>query len=449
MQQKLTVRRPDAPCPKILSLDLSLCHQAKEVFYYNYIAGESKSYSFMQKYCSMVTSDDHLSKSIDAVSLAYLSYQKRSECAQAEAQLQYIDALKLVGKALRSSEVAKKDSTLLSILLLDLYEKITNKERQYDGAWAAHIKGAFSLVQLRGKEQYCDTYSLPLLIRLTTNIMISCVTSGHVVPDEVVALRTTTLAAFSQPSDPMWRESDLMFQYAHLRSKVKHKLLSDNEIVEAAKHLDMQFLSLSEQIRSSWQHKTVYVDEKSPHHYEPHHHVYPNAEVCQVWNVLRFTRIFLCELILSHGLKYPINPTLGPTQASLEQEATGTIDEMGREICATVPQYIDDSFDSIYRDGKSTDILSVVPIQSSRISLARKASPKQYLPCYRLIFPLYIAAQSPTTSKAVQLYAMQQLRFMVDHHGIENALAVANVLESGERNPWRVYNLLGSYAFVC
>jgi hypothetical protein len=133
-------------------LDLSLCHQAKKIFYQNYVVGETKGYGLMRQYCSPAVKDEHLIKSIDAVSLAYLNYQKHSESAQAEARLRCVDSLKLTSKALQSLEPAMKDSTMLSILLLDLYEKITSKEPQYDSAWAAHIKGALSLVQLRGNE---------------------------------------------------------------------------------------------------------------------------------------------------------------------------------------------------------------------------------------------------------------------------------------------------------
>lgn len=63
---------------------------------------------------------------------------------------------------------------MLSILLLDLYEKITSKEPQYDGAWTAHIKGALSLIQLRGEEQYRNPGGLRMLVWLRMNNLISC-----------------------------------------------------------------------------------------------------------------------------------------------------------------------------------------------------------------------------------------------------------------------------------
>lgn len=447
--QQMVTRRARAAPPTIQSLQLSLCHQAKEVFFQNYVVGETKGYSFMGQYYSPSAKEEHLIKSIDAVSLAYLNYQKRCERAQAEARLQYVDAIKLTSKALQSPDLARKDSTMLSIMLLDLYEKITSKEPEYDGAWAAHIKGALSLVQLRGEEQYRNPDGLRMLVRLSINILISCVASDRAVPEEVVALMAAVTSRFAEPSDPKRRESELMVEYARLKSQVKQNLLSDDQIVRAAMNLDTQFLAISRQLTSSSQFKTVYVDEKSAHHYEAYHYMYTDEHVGQMGNVLRLTRMLLCELIFSHCYNPPIDPASGSGQSSLEY-AANTIDQMSREICATLPQYIGDSSNFFHGDTTRTDLLPVTPIQDTRISLARQANAKQYVPCYRLIFPLYIAAQSPTASKAIKEYAIQQLHFMADYHGIENALAVAKILESGEkRNPWNVYALLGSYAFVC
>lgn len=149
-------------------------------------------------------------------------------------------------------------------------------------------------------------------------------------------------------------------------------------------------------------------------------------------------------------LKPPIDPSLGSCQPSLESYATTTIDQMSGEICATVPQYIGGSSNFFCKDTTRTDLLPVAPAQDAWILLARQANANQHVPCYRLTFPLYVAAQSSTAAKAIKQYASQQLHFMADHHGIENALAVAKILESEERtNPWNVYALLERYAFVC
>lgn len=187
--------------------------------------------------------------------------------------------------------------------------------------------------------------------------------SDRAVPEEVVALRAAATSPFAEPSDPNWRESELMVEYARLKSQVKRNLLSDDEIVRAAVDLETQSLTLSRQVTSSWQHKTVYVDEKSGHHYEAYYCIYTDEHLGKMWNVLRLTRILLCELISSRCPKPPVDPPSGSGQSSLEYYATTTIYQMSREICATVPQYIGDSSNFFCKDTTRTDLLPVESVQ--------------------------------------------------------------------------------------
>jgi len=71
------------------------------------------------------------------------------------------------------------------------------------------------------------------------------VASERAVPEEAVALRAAATSPFTEPSDPKWRELELMVEYARLKIQVKHNLFSGDEIVRAAMDLGTQFLTLS------------------------------------------------------------------------------------------------------------------------------------------------------------------------------------------------------------
>lgn len=131
---------------------------ARDLFYYNYVFGSLKPFEFLQSCYSPTPKDDHLTASMDAVALAYLNYQRHTPNVQTEARQHYITALRLMNKALQDPELAKKDSTILAILLLDLSEKVTNQEPHYEGSWAAHLQGALALVKMRGDEQFNDPF---------------------------------------------------------------------------------------------------------------------------------------------------------------------------------------------------------------------------------------------------------------------------------------------------
>jgi hypothetical protein len=440
------------------SVVIPTCSQAKDLFYYNYVVGTLKPFDFLQAFYSPTCNDEHLTSSMDAVALAYLNYQRHVPNAQSDARQHYVTALQLLNKAIQDPELRKKDSTLLTILLLDLYEKITNKEPHYEGAWAAHLQGALTLVKMRGDKQYDDPIALRILVRLTTNEIISCVASHRPVPEEIVTLRANIGANISSPADSKSRESDLMIKFARLRHEIEAGHLTDEEAIVALKDLDSRFIALSLDVQPMWQFKLVQVEEKSSHHWEAYHHVYPCEQMGQMWNVLRLTRILLNELILSRS---PDSEQVGRPDSktpSLRQVAIDTITSMASDICATIPQYIGDlSGEGIH---KLTAIPTMSPSLMSGTSKRKSGvmpikqtispNPTHHLPCYRLIFPLYVAAQSPGAPPALQPWAIQQLRFMADYHAIENAARVAKVLESGEnRDPWLVYAMLGSYAFVC
>lgn len=448
VQRKVLARKATKSIPQPLTV--SICSQAKDVFYYNYVVGTTKPFAFLQAFYSPTSTDEHLSRSVDAVALAYLNYQRYSRSAEKEARQQYVAALGLTSTAIQCPDLAKKDSTILAILLLDLYEKITNKEPKFEGAWAAHLSGALTLVKLRGHWQFKDPSALRMLMRLSTNLLISCVASDRPVFAELVTLRSDIAAHFPSPGDPKWRESELMIEFARLRQDIKDGVLSDDLALSSLVDLDNKFLGLSLDVTPAWQYMTVQVDEEVTHHFEPYHHVYPAEHIAQMWNTLRLTRILLNELICSHCLDRRGCAKQNFETLALYQYATRTIIEMAFGICASVPQYIGHHSGSYKMSVTNTDSLSVISDGDARISLIEQSNLTHHLPCYRLIFPLYVAAQTTAAPQSLKPWAIGQIRFMAETYAIENAAAVARILESGEKNnPWLVYAMLGSYAFVC
>jgi hypothetical protein len=398
----------------VRTVKISVCHHARDMFYHDHVIGETKGYGFLAQYYSPTLGDEYLRSSINTVSLAYLGHRKHSQSARTEARQHYINAIRLLRMALQDRKLATKESVLLSVLLLDVYEKISERKPRHDEAWGSHIKGALSLVRLRRDQQQDQPDHLRMLERLSTNILISCAVSDSAIPNELIASQGIVTSPLK------WRESQLMIEFAQLKRQAKFHLLSDDEIVRNALNLDTQFLQLYTHIPSSWQHMRVLVEIKSAHHYENHHFTYIEDHTGQMWNVLRLTRIMICELIISHGNSSLTTPGLDLDDPVLGY-AINIISQLSRDICATVPQI-----------------------------LTQPTAAENLLSCYRIIFPLYIAAQSFSAPEAMTQYAIRQLRFIADEHGIEGALVVAKVLESGEkRNPWEVYALLGSYAFVC
>lgn len=449
VREKALARKPPAGVPR--SLSVSVNDHAKDLFYHNYVIGPTKPFHFLLSFHSPTCKDDHLSKSVEAVALAYLHYQPQSPSADEEARQQYISALSLTGAAIRTRDQSRQDSTILAILLLDLYEKITGNEPAFDGAWSAHLSGALALVKLRDDQQFTNPSVFRMLMRLSTNLLISCVASDRPVCGELVTLRSKIAAYLPGTGDPKWQESGLMIEFASLRQEIQEGKTSDYEAIAALVTLDKKFMTLARNVPPTWRYATVRVGEKSVHHYDFFHHLHPAEHIAQMWNTLRITRILLNELICSICLDSEGGLQQSSRAATIRQRSVTIIKAMALDVCASLPQFLSEILSSPSdRSTSPLDSLDSFTDREFSNSIAGRVCPPQHLPCYRFIFPLYVAAQSPEVPTKLKGWVVEQLHFIADCYAIKNAAAVARLLETGKRESvWHVYAMLGSYAFVC
>ena len=178
---------------------------------------------------------------------------------------------------------------------------------------------------------------------------------------------------------------------------------------------------------SKWLYGTTYLEEASERVFEQRYDTYPDHLVTQSWNVIRVMRVLLNDIIraeyTSRGTK-SLNRLPSYHNSST---ATACIDDVAKQICATVPQFTIDE-----------------KTQGNKASCTT-----QKLRYYTLLFPLYVAGLYASSTTQIKPWIIKQLRFMSEEMRIRNASVVADVLERGEGVcPWDVYALLGSYAFA-
>lgn len=237
-----------------------------------------------------------------------------------------------------------------------------------------------------------------------------------------------------------------MIPYSNLLSDIKNGHLSTDYYLETSAALDAKFASLCLVAPPSWQYSTKIFDQQREHTYDSYYDLYPSRHVSQAWNVIRLIRIRLNEHILEHGRDSP--GELGQ-KASSPTMAHNKIIILASEICASVPQYVRclGAARDILRtkeDFKQSEITDNALNQAGHIH-----SPSQNLACYSLIFPLYVAGRSKSSPKALRLWVIKELHYMGSHFAIRNAERAAQIMEQGiDVNPWDVYAMLGSYAFV-
>ena len=336
----------------------------------------------------------------------------------------------MTSKALQSPDAAAKNTTLLATMLLDLFEKITNNEPRVIKSWAEHMKGALALVELRGLDTFQDRASIRVLVRLSTNVLISCVATGSHVPRDLKELRLY-IARLVDTTDPKWRLMDLMEEYIDLQADIARNLMPFPTAVQQLLGLDGNYASLAHNVPPAWKPRTTFVGQSSDRILEQHYDTYGDRHITQPLNVLRLIRIFINEFILDHNLELD-GFFLG---AEISKD---NIEQMGKEICASVPQYIDCFGAARHR----------LPLDSTEHNHTH--SPNQILDCYTLIYSLYCVARSKYSPVNVREWVIKELHYIGCHFLIRNAELVAQMLENGPEceNPWAVYAMLGGYAFA-
>ena len=412
------------------SLSLSLDAQARDAFFTYHVTGTLRTWDFLQPFYNPADSPEYLTLAIDAVSLAYLSQRLYSDGALLAARQRYIAALHLTSRALQCPDLAAKNTTLLATLLLDLFEKTINNQPQVIESWTGHMKGALALVELRGLDTFQDPTAIRVLIRLSTNVLISCVATQNPAPRELKELRAY-VANLLDAKDPKWRLMDHMVEYTDLRADISRYHLSNSTAVQKILELDGKFAALALGLPLAWQPKTTMTGYASDRILEQHYDTYSDRHVTQSLNVLRLIRILLNEFILSHDLEVD-------SPLSLSHTAVNNIEMMVREICASIPQYVDCL-------GAARGTLHGNSTKSDHLH-----SPNQNFDCYTLIYPLYIAARSRYSPIHLKTWIIKELHYIGSHFSIRNAELVAQMLENGTdcENPWAVYAMLGGYAFA-
>ncbi|CAN9394213.1 unnamed protein product [Alternaria alternata] len=88
------------------------------------------------------------------LSLAVFSNAVKSPAVMQKARIAYVSALEETNRALMSHETAIKDSTVVSVILLGMYEGTRYTDKSSIARWSKHVSGAYTLFMLRGKSQF-------------------------------------------------------------------------------------------------------------------------------------------------------------------------------------------------------------------------------------------------------------------------------------------------------
>lgn len=158
MQRIYPVQSP--PKAEIMALQptLNIDTQAQGFFLTNYAGAadfpQGGQFEWIPQLLSRPNIEGTLRESFRALSLAIFANAAKSPAVMRKARIAYGSALEETNRALMSHEAAVKDSTLVSVILLGMYEGTVYTDKSSIDRWSKHVSGAYTLFMLRGKSQF-------------------------------------------------------------------------------------------------------------------------------------------------------------------------------------------------------------------------------------------------------------------------------------------------------
>ncbi|KAF2479730.1 hypothetical protein BDY17DRAFT_304509 [Neohortaea acidophila] len=434
--------------------------------------------------------DPVLATSIKATSLASFGHHVRSDELAKSSRVEYTKALKMTNAALSSPSQVKKDSTLVSVILLGLYEMITGRNQKSMKDWAAHVRGSSALLKLRGVEQFESPIGRRIFIQAATSILTSCLQRDMKPPQHIIDMTRELEAMAADPRFPEYmRRGTRIFQtnlaFADFQYKVNRGIMSDlRTIVDTALELDAPFADLYANQPPDWSY-VAYVDKDFDPDivYNGRYHVHWDTWALALWNMIRLFRIMIHQHIRGALLKgLAMNPpifTAAEDYAQLER-SMNMIYQMQSDILSSVPQAlgyvrktsvwreatpesgVPASFEPVFSPAYFPPLSSPEPIVSSiaaicsatpsssssssssfssfiygsppadnaRTHVLTKSPSGPSSNAFALLWPLWYTGFMELATDDVRKYVMGNLRRIGNEMGIQQAFVLARTIET-------------------
>jgi hypothetical protein len=372
--------------------------------------------------------DEGLLCSIKAVGLAGYSHSAHAPSLMKNARYQYMKALQSTNRALRDPESAKKDNTLISIMILTIFETITGCKQSSLKDWAQHVMGAAAVIKLRGPEQIKTQAGRKMMIQSTASLLIYCLQRGCHVPDHIYEYMKKIMELIPNP-DPALVVNNTMMIFAGLRADVMNGKLTDrNEILRRALELDGILMNLeSNTSLEGWTYESVYTDEVCDYVWKGRYHVYYDYWVAQIWNGLRVVRIMTNEMIrkVLLGGFTAIPPVFSqPEHTAQFQISTDTLYQLQTDVLYSVVQHVG-------HFPKPTERFQHKSVAAQKIiDLHEELADVRMSGGSFLLWPLYLVGIMDLADVEVQDFVVLNLKAIGDRMGIAQAHVLANIVKS-------------------
>ncbi|EEA27643.1 hypothetical protein TMatcc_004059 [Talaromyces marneffei ATCC 18224] len=361
-----------------------------------------------------------------APAIAIFLHEQKQASLMNLARKHYLAAIAEMSLSLTSIQHAVKDSTLMSINLLTLFEARAFQGRSSPTDWTTHIEGAVELIRLRGQDQFNSVLGQALFLDTVNNIRTSCAQRRIALPAPIVDLLQTLLQADSPPLSYGLLEigvGNVVDNIIELVAGMQPGAVYHNDytaVIRKGLDLDSQVSELSRQLWRIQSYRVLPTDTSEMWRYNGLAHDYDNPQSARLWNLLRMLRLYLNKWICR-----AYNKAIFNHQQQREKEGEPSdIDLVLHRIPETTVA------NTVLM---AVDILSSVPYFCNLISSLESFSSSSSSSTVRwLIWPLSVVAVSPLSPISMQIHARNCLRKLGEEMGFVQAVEIINMLDNSE-----------------
>lgn len=247
---------------------------------------------------------DSVMASMTAVGLAGLAQLTHSDECVASARKSYGTALRLTNTALRDPAEAVKDTTMLSVLILGVFEMMAGPSVKTMQAWDKHISGAVVLAKLRGPGQLRTAVGIRMFNLLVQSVMIACIQKHAAVPPELIAFQGELFSA-AGTDDPSRGFSRValtrpVFRMLQLRHDMHGGLVHGlDQTLDRLQAIITECAHTVASFPPGSVYRVLRVLRPHPAVFRGRCHVYRNSAIASIWNLLRFSYLLVLESVLT------------------------------------------------------------------------------------------------------------------------------------------------------
>ncbi|KAI1330165.1 hypothetical protein F5Y16DRAFT_47917 [Xylariaceae sp. FL0255] len=378
--------------------------------YFMQIYANHSFFSYLPDLFSTIAHEnrDDLNFIISVPALVLLAHDLQRPNLSRIAYARHAKALAKTHNALSSPSLVKRDSTLLSVLCLGLFESLVLRGPNVSN-WDAHMHGSAALLNIRGKSQFDTVLGQRLFVHCSGFLLSRYCASGTPLPQFLKPLQDHAVSI--GVIDEIGVKQGLnLTEFATLEAqgpdfpialRLRKLIELDQRVTDILKALELLF-----------PHEKLNAHDDLPRQiccYKSRYYVFPSFAIAKRWNNFRMTRFYILDRIAK------ICSHMGPIDTKID-------DLPGGNSWSHIHQTAVHSAEAIVED-----VLFSVPYHielSSHPSILTRS----------LILPLSSILESPLTPLSARLYALERLAFVGTEYGIAQAQDAANLLRNSGKS---------------